>query len=134
MLPLDSCACGIYLCSAGNDQEEEQEGGRDRGDEQRFLGLCAWPEITRLQAGVFANGHITQTLLHSRPGHSRGHPHIAVAISGASATRLVIEGTKMAPSHREHSACIHSCVQAKLLQLCLTLCDAMDSCQAPLSM
>ena len=69
------------------------------------------------------------------PGHgySRGHPHIAVAISGASATRL-IEGAKMALSHREHSACIHSHTHVKLLQLCLTLCNTMDSCQAPLSM
>lgn len=69
------------------------------------------------------------------PGHgySRGHPHIAVAISGASATRL-IEGAKMAPSRNEHSACIHSRAHVKSLQLCLTLCNTMDSCQAPLSM
>ena len=144
MLPLDSCA--YVICSAGrgicasvvlemirrgNRREGGREGGRRRGEiswavylarKHQAAGRCL--QIATSHRHCCTPGH----------GYSPGHPHIASAISGASATRLVTEGAKIAPSHREHSACLHSHAHAKSLQLCLMLCDAMDSCQASLSM
>ena len=105
MLRLDSCACGIYLCGPGNDQEEEREGGREReGDKERFLEQYTWPENTRLGAGVFANGHITQARLHPRLRNP-------VAISVAPAARFIAEGAKMVPSCREHGKSFQNIVE-----------------------
>lgn len=142
MLPPDSCA--YVICSAGRGicasvvlemirRRNRKEGGREE-TRRDFLG-----SVPGRKTPGCRQVSLQMTTSHRHcctPGHgySHGHPHIAVAISGASATRLVTEGAKIAPSHREHSACLHSRTHAKSLQLCLMLCDAVDSCQAPLSM
>ena len=132
MLPLDSCA--YVICSAGRGicasvvLEMIRRGNRrEGGDEERFLGQCTWPENTRLQAGVCKWPHHTDTAALQATGTVLGTHTLQVPFL----EHLPPDGAKIAPSHREHSVCLHSRAHAKSHQLCLMLCDAMDSCQAP---
>lgn len=84
-----------------NEQEEDQEGGRET--RRNLLSSVPGQRTTGQDEGVFMSGHITQAQLHPGHGYSCGYPLRPVSISETPAARIIAEGAKMVPSHREYS-------------------------------